>query len=515
MIRNVKRICVIGLDGVGSSSVKNFLSMLALNNIYNVVSKGYTSSFISLPPYTPSAWTSIFTGVNPGKHDVYGFFKVFRIGGKFKVSLASSHDIAYPRIFEMLSMYNFRSVVINIPLVYPVQGLVGLRNFVVVSDWASPRQFIYPKQYEDTFREYLVEPPHRWGEAVNVESYVRSVEAFLERRLGLYYELLEKENYNLFIIVFSELDWLMHRIPDIVAGRRSNLVYKVLSLIDKFVGRACEVCDLVVLVSDHGFTVSRLFIGVNSILTSKGLITFNYRLNIGKLLRRTRSREQGTNLPIEKSKRGSNRLPDQALRNLFTVLSMVAKKFMSQYALSRLESIVPVSTEVDYSSSKAFMLEPASWGLYVKEGYIDVVKRIFGSNRFVKRVLHKEEVFWGPYVQDAPDLILIPRDHVFFDSRIHAEPVYLGYVGEHEPRAIIAFYGDDVLSSASTDSSAKVSIYDLTPTVLAYMGLPIPSDTDGGPLTEIFSIELPSAKRKADYLQRFRMLRKLQKIRLS
>jgi len=453
--------------------------------------------------------------VNPGKHGVYGFFKVPRINSGFKVSLASSHDVVYPRLFEMLSMYNLRSIIINVPLVYPVQVLVGLRNLVVVSDWESPRQFIYPKQCEEKCREYLIEPPHRWGEAVNVESYVKSVEAFLEKRLSLYYELLEKESYDLFISVFSELDWLMHRIPDIIKGKQLNLVYKVLSLIDKFVGRACEVCDLVVLVSDHGFTVSRLFISVNSILARNGLITFSYRLNIGKLFRRSRLQEQDANPSIDKSKHSFSCLPSRALHSLFAVLSTVAGKSMPQHLLNKLESIAPISTEVDCSSSKAFMLEPASWGLYVKDGYIDIVKRIFCDNKFVKRVLHKEDVFWGPYIQDAPDLILVPRNHVFFDSRVHAEPMYLSYVGEHEPHAMIAFYGDDVLHSSDTCSEVNVSIYDLVPTVLAYMGLPMPSDTDGRPLTDIFNVELPVAEEKANYVQKFRVLRKAMLLRLS
>ena len=39
--------------------------------------------------------------------------------------------------------------------------------------------------------------------------------------------------------------------------------------------------------------------------------------------------------------------------------------------------------------------------------------------------------------------------------------------------------------------------YDLVPTLLAYMRLPAPSDSDSGSLTEVFSVELPIAKKKA------------------
>jgi len=502
-----RKVCVIGLDGVGLRNLRNMLGVLPLNGINRVVSKGFVSSFISLPPYTPCAWTSIFTGVNPGKHGIYGFYKVSR-NGRITVNVSTSYDVKYPRIFEILGMSGLKSVVINVPLVYPVHELVSLKNLVVVSDWASPKQFIYPKQDEDRYREYLVEPPHKWASAVNVNSYVKAVEAFLEKRIDLYYELLEKENYNLFIIVFSELDWLMHRIPDIVMGKQMNLVYKVLALIDKFIGRVCEVCDLIVLVSDHGFTISRLFIGVNSILARNGLMMSSYKLNIDKLFHRQQPKKCDVG-----GKQGFNYITSRIIRNLFEVISVVTRKIVSSQALNKLEAIVPISTEIDYSSSKAIMLEPANWGIYVKEGYVDLVKKLFSNNRFVKKVLHREELFWGPHTQEAPDLILVPRDHVFFDARIHAEPMYLDYVSEHEPHAMIAFYGDYVLPATSMDNPINVSIYDLVPTILAYIGLPIPRDSDGKPRIEVFNVGFYN--KKYDYLEKFKMLRKIKQLKIG
>ena len=509
MSRSVKRVCVIGLDGVGLNNIRIFLDKLPLNGMSRIINKGFTSSFISIPPYTPNAWTSIFTGVNPGKHGIYGFYRVSRIDG-YKVSTVSSYDVMYPRIFEMLSMSNLRSIVINVPLVYPIHGLVGLRNLVAISDWASPRQFIHPKQYEEKYRECLIEPPHEWWLITpNVKSYARLVEGFLKKRLGLYYELLEEE-FDLFVVVFSELDWLMHKIPDIVEGRRLNLIYKVFSLVDDFIRSAYEICDLVVLVSDHGFTVPKLFISVNSILANNGLITYSYishilnRFNIGKLLH---LQGQDVTLFTNDTERGFGRLPSLIFHNL----SMLAEKIVPLHALRRLGTAIV--RNIDYRRSKAFMIEPSTWGIYVERKYLDIVKSIFNNIKFIRRILHRDEIFWGPYVEEAPDLILIPQSRVFFDAMIHDKPMYVGYAGEHDPQALVAFYGDDVLSLGSISGKIDVSIYDLVPTILAYMGLPVSSDTDGTPLTNVFNLELSSAKKRANYLQKFRTLRKLQKVK--
>ena len=285
MMVNRRKVCVIGLDGVGFQNFKVFLNSLSLNGMTTILNKGFVSSFTSIPPYTPCAWTSILTGVNPGKHGIYGFSKISR-NSCFKIPLVTSYDVKYPRCFEMLAMHNLKSIVINVPFVYSIPGLVGLKNLVVISDWASPKQFIYPKQYEESYHEYLIEPPNKWSEARDIKNYVRKVREFLEKRLILYYELLEKEDYNLFIVVFSELDWLMHRIPDIIEGKRLSLIHKIISLIGRFIRRACELCNLVILVSDHGFSIASLFIAVNSILARRGLITYNYRFDIDKLLHR-------------------------------------------------------------------------------------------------------------------------------------------------------------------------------------------------------------------------------------
>jgi len=169
--------------------------------------------------------------------------------------------------------------------------------------------------------------------------------------------------------------------------------------------------------------------------------------------------------------------------------------------------------DIDYSTSKAFMLEFGNWGIYVKRDYLNIVKKIFGNIPLIKRILDKKDIFWGPHIDCAPDIILVPEEHVFFSGGIHEEPIYKRYIGEHEPHALIAFYGDDILASNSVNDRIKVTIYDLTPTILAYVGFPLPSNSDGRPLTEAFSIELPSIKKRANYLRRFRLLHGIKELK--
>ena len=63
-----QKVCIIGLDGVNTK---------VLDLIIGSSTKGVKTTLIStIPPYTPAAWTSIFTGVNPGMHGVISFLRV-------------------------------------------------------------------------------------------------------------------------------------------------------------------------------------------------------------------------------------------------------------------------------------------------------------------------------------------------------------------------------------------------------------------------------------------------------
>mgnify|MGYP000111884095 CR=1 FL=1 len=70
------------------------------------------------------------------------------------------------------------------------------------------------------------------------------------------------------------------------------------------------------------------------------------------------------------------------------------------------------------------------------------------------------------------------------------------------------FYGDDIHSDSLR---SNITLFDIVPTVLAYMELPIPHNSDGKILSEILSMDLRNV-RKTDYVQRFKMIRKTSKV---
>ena len=76
----MSKVCVIGLDGGTFSVIDYLIRQKRLPNFARLMTEGSRATLLSTtPPLTPAAWTSFYTGSNPGKTGAVGFFK-FRPG---------------------------------------------------------------------------------------------------------------------------------------------------------------------------------------------------------------------------------------------------------------------------------------------------------------------------------------------------------------------------------------------------------------------------------------------------
>ncbi|MET1159996.1 MAG: alkaline phosphatase family protein [Thermoprotei archaeon] len=94
-----RRVSVIGLDGLSWTYLNKLLKRHIIPNIKSIISKGVSSKIYAFPPNTPPSWSSIMTGVNPGKHGIYDFIHFTK---NYEQVLFSSEHLMHPRVFEML-----------------------------------------------------------------------------------------------------------------------------------------------------------------------------------------------------------------------------------------------------------------------------------------------------------------------------------------------------------------------------------------------------------------------------
>jgi predicted AlkP superfamily phosphohydrolase/phosphomutase len=116
------------------------------------------------------------------------------------------------------------------------------------------------------------------------------------------------------------------------------------------------------------------------------------------------------------------------------------------------------------------------------------------GERVVERVFRREDLYWGPHVDLAPDLILHLADYSYsFDWRVPhvgrggGPPIFDALTGGHAANSgyhrisgVLMMAGPEINRGVQLEAAR---IYDVVPTALYLMDLPIPGDMDGEVLT--------------------------------
>jgi predicted AlkP superfamily phosphohydrolase/phosphomutase len=171
--------------------------------------------------------------------------------------------------------------------------------------------------------------------------------------------------------------------------------------------------------------------------------------------------------------------------------------------------------DVDWSQSKAYSFGRHLGSIYVNvkgrepqgivepgaeyEAVRDEIERLAydfcdprTGRKLIGQVLRREEIYSGPYLEQAPDLILRPSEpsDIFFGladfgHRETVSTVYR-YSGMHRDYGMLIMDGPGIRQGSSVEGAV---IQDIAPTVLHTMGLPVPADMDGRVLENAFAEE--------------------------
>jgi len=476
MIRN--SVAVIGLDGMSWNLLRTLFDRGVMPFFKSVVRRSsFTATLKStLPPSTCPAWTSIATGVNPGKHNVYSFLSISKGDLGFESKIVTARDVRYPRIHELVGMFKAKSLIINLPATYPPEYNTAFKTSVVVSDWLSPEIKAYPAKYEELAKALKTHVVSKT--TAKPPKIYKLMEERAERISFETLNVLEKFKPNLMFIVFSEPDWIMHRDPLFLKGDNMYLASKMFNIIDDFIKEIYYVFDHMVFVSDHGFALYEKGISVISILKRKGI----------------KARSMGASKPKSRRKITEVLFKIGRHKRIRPLARVVAKKlFKEKYS----ERIAPYSQfEVLFPGSDARYI-------YVKPGMEDVVVDALREVDLLK-VYRSYEVYRGPCVSHAPDVLVEPVDYSYLlltEERGEVVTEIKKEVSAHHP------YGIFVTTGFEYNGCEMLETYDVVPIVLYLMGLPIPSDTDSKLLW------LKEKPRRYRYSTKWKLLKSLGKRR--
>lgn len=129
---SARRVVVVGLDGLSPELTERWLQEGMLPNLKALADSGsYQRMATTCPPLSPVAWSSFATGVNPGKHGIFGFLHRTR---DFRPFLAFSQvQDKRPKFlrksvsfWKILGDHGVFSHVLRVPVTWPPESFHGV-----------------------------------------------------------------------------------------------------------------------------------------------------------------------------------------------------------------------------------------------------------------------------------------------------------------------------------------------------------------------------------------------------
>ena len=196
---------------------------------------------------TPVAWSSIYTGKNPGKHGIIGF-RNHKPNTYEEVSVNSTLRDARD-VWEIAGAHGKKVVVVNTPLTYPPRPVNGY----LVCGFMAPGaeyEFTYPASLGAEIKRAV--PNYRIGTAPSyIKSlYLKELHNTVQVVGDASLHLLKQIDWDLAFIVFKETDEVQHSFFD-----RPGDVLGLYRRVDKIVGEFLKLAGddaTVFVVSDHG-----------------------------------------------------------------------------------------------------------------------------------------------------------------------------------------------------------------------------------------------------------------------
>ena len=125
------RTLLIGLDAACRPVLDRVFAADAAPTLAALFDESASGDLTSqTPPWTPSAWPSLYTGVNPGRHGVFGFLTF----DGYDWDVVNASNVREWTLFELLDYHGLSSVVVNAPVTHPPPEIDG----AVVPGYTAP-----------------------------------------------------------------------------------------------------------------------------------------------------------------------------------------------------------------------------------------------------------------------------------------------------------------------------------------------------------------------------------------
>lgn len=516
-----KRVVVIGIDGGTFDIIRPMVARGQLPNLASILEGGVSAGLDStIPSVTLPAWISFMTGMNPGK------LGIFYLVGNLHATYDEGRP-ANPSNVPVRSLWHYlteagKTVLCAIPFNFNPHPIDG----VMVCKGVSEELKCYPPERFPDLRDFLarIENEGDWDglkrrlgrepRTVRERHFIemeKAISISTEMMRSATLKMMDERDWDMVLTVFTAPDKAEHSFWSCMDtthplhdGEERKLYGDVIpeayrrvdSAIGDILAKAKDAA--VVILSDHGMSPIHKFFQANRWLLEEGFLKVNGD--------RKRPSLRADRIPLkrilEKLGIGMSQVPDWSV-------PVVRRRELS------------APEEVDWSRTRAYATavginvnlkgrEPH--GIVTPEEYESVRssirEKLLGltdpetGEKIVARVHRKEEIYSGPCMDDAHDLVYVfANPHYLAKKCLFPGAVFEPIMPQelctaqhinHASKGIFLAKGEDFRSGIRCDD---VNILDIVPTILHLLRVPVPRDLDGtilwGALREGVEAERP------------------------
>ncbi|MBI4514408.1 MAG: alkaline phosphatase family protein [Deltaproteobacteria bacterium] len=504
-------LLIFGLDGATLELVRPLADKGLLPNLQRLFGAGAWGPLQStVPPATFPAWTTFMTGVNPGRHGIFDFTR--RVSGRYAVEFVNGSFRKVPTVWNRLSAAGKRVAVLGVPGTYPPEPLNGcmISGFDTPVTVRADASFVYPPELAPLveasggfpfadFQEFRVD--RQW-----YREALRGLLQGVATKARLATRILRRERWDCAMVLFGESDTVAHhfwrhcdpaspRFDESGAAEFGGAIRSVYAALDSAIGDLIEASqpDAVLVCSDHGFG------GAATIA-----VHLNRQLEQAGLLRWRQGGVMARGAAIGK-------------RHLLQWMPARMQARCFRLAGGRVAGAVESAARfgaIDWEHTQAFSEElnyfPSVWlnlrdrerqGTVAAGQYEQVCAAVTAVLRqlrdpdtgaaVVERVWRRDQVYEGPWVHQAPDLIIefaLKDGYSYTCLPSHGAGAPLrrmssaevaggklsGLSGSHRRDGLFALVGP-----VTQGVFHGATIADMTPTILALCGVAVPEGLDG------------------------------------
>ncbi len=437
-----RRVAFIGLDGTPYTFMRRLIAEGRAPHAARLAEQGSLLRMDSVWPWVSSvAWSTMMTGVNPGKHNIFGF--IDRDPATYKQFIPTARNMRAKTLWEVLSEAGKRVIVVNVPVTYPPRPVNG----ILVAGFLSPSldKAVYPASYVTTLKSlgYIVDADP-WKARESKDLALQEVNAALDARIRTLFHLLEYEEWDYLHVHIMETDRLHHFLwQQMEEGHNTYgpAFYDFYRRIDDMLGQLAERLDdrtTLMWMADHGFCTIKREVYVNRWLMENGWL---------KLRNVPPDRQKGLD-EIEPSSVAYSLDPGRVMIRVRGREKDGCVDPGAEYESIR-DEIVAAALE---------LRDPDNGGLIFQAAF------------------RREELYHGPYLEQAADLILAPHDGYDPKGPLYKETLtYKGeeLVGMHTYDDAMLYVGGYPIPQA------RFSVLNVMPTILDLMKVSPPPGLDG------------------------------------